>query len=375
MLRTSDLDYELPPDRVATEPSRPRDAARLMVVDRGDPSRAADLRVSDLPGVLRPGDLLVFNTTRVLPARLRGVRAGTGGRIDGLYLSDAAGGAAGERRWNAFLKGRHLRATAVVDVRDREGQSSGIRLVILDRSADEPGAWLVRVEGEEGLSSAEVLERVGWTPLPPYILAARKHGGSGGDERADRQEYQTVYAREDQAASVAAPTAGLHFTPELLSRLAAAGIGRADVTLHVGSGTFKPVETDFVEQHPMHAEWCSMSRETVEAIRWTRAAGGRVIPAGTTAARTIESYAAVVERGEEPPPWLQTRLLITPGYRFLWMDGLMTNFHLPRSTLLALVGAVLDVQGDGLARVKSLYERAVGAGYRFYSFGDAMLVV
>lgn len=372
MLRTADLEYELPPERIATEPSRPRDAARLLVADRADPSRVEDRHVRDLPEILRPGDLLVFNTTRVLPARLRGKRAGTGGRIDGLYLSDVEGGATGERRWNAFLKGRHLRAGAIVDLHDHEGRSSSVTLTVLDRSADEPGAWLVRVDGSEA-PSAEILERLGWTPLPPYILAARKLAGQGGDEQADRREYQTVYARPEQAESVAAPTAGLHFTPELLARLEAAGLRRAEVVLHVGSGTFKPVETEFLEQHPMHAEWCSMSPAAIRAVRETRAAGGRVIPVGTTAMRALESYAAAVGEGETGPEWLQTRLLIAPGYAFRWCDGLMTNFHLPRSTLLALVAAMLGE--DGLARVKALYARAIERGYRFYSFGDAMLIV
>jgi len=378
VLRTSDLDYELPGDRIATEPARPRDSARLLVVDRRDPARAEDRVARDLPGLLRAGDLLVFNTSRVLPARLRGARVGTGGRTDGLYLSDAEGasGAGGERRWNAFVKGRHLRPTAVIDLHDHAGASSGITLTILDRSADEAGAWLVRVDGAGGMTSAEILEQVGWTPLPPYILSARKHAGVVGDDSADRAGYQTVFAKEDRAGSVAAPTAGLHFTPELLAQLAAAGVRRAEVVLHVGSGTFKPVETEFIEQHPMHAEWCSMPAATAEAIRATKAAGGRVIAVGTTAARTVEAHAAAVEGSQEAPGSLVTRLLITPGYELKWVDGLLTNFHLPRSTLLALVAAVLDTGGgDGVARVKALYGRAIGSGYRFYSFGDGMLIV
>lgn len=383
MLRTSDLDYDLPQDRIATEPARPRDSARLMVVDRRDPSRVEDRVIRELPGLLRAGDLLVFNTSRVLPARLRGERAGTGGRIDGLYLSDAPS-PAGELRWHAFLKGRHLRPTAVIDLHDHAGGRSGLRLTILDRSGDEAGGWVVRVEDEAGpaaaLGSPRILDRIGWTPLPPYILAARKQAGRAADDEIDRAGYQTVFARPDQPGSVAAPTAGLHFTPELLAALGAAGVRRAEVVLHVGSGTFKPVESEFVEQHLMHAEWCSMPAETAGAIRAARAAGGRVIPVGTTALRTVEAYAAAVESasGAGLPGSMQTRLLITPGYELRWADGLLTNFHLPRSTLMALVAAVLEAGGGGVCgvdRLRALYARAIGSGYRFYSFGDAMLVV
>jgi S-adenosylmethionine:tRNA ribosyltransferase-isomerase len=229
----------------------------------------------------------------------------------------------------------------------------------------------VEVTGEAA-SSAQVLERVGLTPLPPYILAARRALGIRSDEADDRDRYQTVYSHADQAASVAAPTAGLHFTPGLLSALDRAGIARAEVVLHVGSGTFKPVETEFVEQHPMHAEWCCMPAETRAAILETRRQGGRIIPVGTTACRTIEAYAIETEAGRNPDA-LTTRLLLAPGSTLHWSDGLLTNFHLPRSTLMALAATFLEP--SGVERLKAAYRRAMELGFRFYSFGDAMLIL
>jgi S-adenosylmethionine:tRNA ribosyltransferase-isomerase len=378
VLRTADLDYELPQERIATHPAHPRDAARLMVVDRADPSRISHRVIRDLPDLLCPGDLLVFNTTRVLPARFRGQRIGTGGKMEGLFLSEGTEARRhGGTEWVCLIKGRHTRAGAEFELFDRDGKKSGVRLVVTGRPADEPEAWLAEVVGGlEGpsLLTHNVLERVGLTPLPPYILKARKDAGDPGDEGADREEYQTVFARE--SGSVAAPTAGLHFTPELLARLDERGIRRAEVVLHVGTGTFRPVETEFVEQHPMHFEWCSMSAEALSAVRETKARGGRVIPVGTTAARTLEAYAAATgaSLGEAGlPKSLETNLLITPGYRFRWVDGLLTNYHLPRSTLMAMVAALLP--GDGVASLKRLYAEALRHGYRFYSFGDAMLVL
>jgi S-adenosylmethionine:tRNA ribosyltransferase-isomerase len=391
VLRTADLDYDLPPERIATHPVHPRDAARLMVVAKGEAGAVGEpghRRVRDLPGLLRPGDLLVFNTTRVLPARMRGVRVGTGGRAEVLYLHE--GLAAGALAWTVLIKGRHTRAGAEFDLFDRQGNPSGVRLRVTGRPQSEPEAWTVEVEqrdkGNTGGTTVrrgegqtlEVLNRVGLTPLPPYILRARRDAGDPGNDDADRADYQTVYAREsgdpggDSGGSVAAPTAGLHFTPELLAALARAGVGRAEVILHVGTGTFRPVETEFVEEHPMHEEWCGMTPEAVEAVRAARARGGRVIAVGTTAARTLESYAAAIGEGSGPIPGsLRTRLLVTPGYRWRWVDGLLTNFHLPRSTLMALVGAMVP---GGVAGLKGLYAEAVRRGYRFYSFGDAMLI-
>lgn len=363
VMRTADLEYNLPPDRIATEPVTPRDSARLMVVDRADPSRVKDMRVRDLPGQLRAGDVLVFNTTRVLPARFFGRRIGSGGKVEGLYLVSLpeAGGAP---KWVVLLKGKHVRPGVVVALDETEGGQSGYSLRVVERR--EPGGWVVDVEGPRA-STGEVLDRVGHVPLPPYIVKARQQTGFVADETRDRERYQTVYAAE--AGSVAAPTAGLHFTPELLEQLERMGVERVDVLLHVGAGTFKPVETEIVEDHPMHSEWCSMSRAAVERVQRAKREGRRVIAVGTTAARTLEAYAAA----GETPEYLETRLLITPGYRFAWVDGMLTNFHLPRSTLMAMVAALFAERG--VERLKGLYERAIREGYRFYSYGDAMVVV
>lgn len=427
MLRTADLDYHLPPDRVAVRPAEPRDSARLLVLSRGDPDRLEHLAVRDLPGLLAPGDLLVVNRSRVLPARFVGVREDTGGRVDGLYLHD--GPTPGT--WVCLLRARRFREGARVLVgemakgpkgqrakeEEQGGESeSGIVLVLLERAPEPAGAWVVGVEeianeqrakgqmaneqiakgewGDEGenrsgLTAPEVLERVGVAPLPPYILAARRAAGMETDAPEDREWYQTVYAEGQQiakwpkgqrakdephaAGSVAAPTAGLHFTEGLLRAVEERGVRIAGVTLHVGAGTFRAVETEFVEQHPMHAEWCSMTAETVALVERTRREGGRVIAVGTTAGRTLEAYAAEVQPTGRVPNAIETRLLITPGYAWRWVDALMTNFHLPRSTLMAMVAARLGE--NGVDRLKRAYVEAVERGYRFYSYGDAMIVL
>jgi len=348
MLRTDELDYDLPEGSIATRPASPRDSARLMVVP--GPGQPEHARVHDLPGFLRPGDLLVFNRSRVLPARFEGVRADTGGKVEGLYLRDGAE----PGTWEVMLKARRFKVGMRIII-------EGAELELISRgSDDEPGARLVRVHGD----AARALEQAGLTPLPPYIRAARARKGEAVDDADDRAWYQTVYARE--AGSVAAPTAGLHFTPELLAGLDAAGIRRATVLLHVGSGTFRGVETETVEAHPMHAERCAMDGDCRTEIEAAKARGGRVIAVGTTAARTLESlWAAGAAEAD-------TRLLITPGYRWHVVDGLFTNFHLPRSTLMAMVGALLP---GGVARLRELYALAISEGYRFYSYGDAMLVL
>jgi S-adenosylmethionine:tRNA ribosyltransferase-isomerase len=241
---------------------------------------------------------------------------------------------------------------------------------------------VVEVVDQEGKGAGGgLLERVGLTPLPPYILAARRHQEVEVADEEDRAGYQTVYSRGagagDERGSVAAPTAGLHFTPELLARLEAMGVERAAVTLEVGLGTFKPVEAEFVEDHAMHAEWCVVPRETARAISRARGRGGRVIAVGTTSARVLESFASVEEMLERGEAGVSTRILITPGYRFRNVDGLMTNFHLPRSTLMAMVAAFVerDGAGDGVARLRGVYREALERGYRFYSYGDAMIVL
>lgn len=371
MLRTSDLDYVLPEDRVAVAAAEPRDAARLMVVWRSDPGRVEHRAVCDLPDYLGRGDALIVNNTRVLAARLLGVRTDTGGAVEGLFLSEDAKSATG-LRWRVLLRGRRMRAGLVVALNVGSGAPSGVQLRLVRGLDDEgeKGGWVVELEGPcAGEATGVVLERVGTTPLPPYIRAARRRAALVENEAADRDRYQTVYSDAALGGSVAAPTAGLHFTSELLRQLADGGVARGEVLLHVGTGTFKPVETEYVEQHPMHSEWCRVPAATGELIARTRAARGRVVAVGTTSARTLESFApAEVAAGAEA--W--SRLLVTPGFAWRNVDGLMTNFHLPRSTLLAMVASLFP---EGMPRLLELYADAIGRGYRFYSFGDAMLVL
>ncbi|MBL9030620.1 MAG: tRNA preQ1(34) S-adenosylmethionine ribosyltransferase-isomerase QueA [Phycisphaerae bacterium] len=376
-MRIEELDYDLPESAIATRPAEPRDAARLMVVERGG-SGVRHGVVRDLPEHLRAGDVLVFNRTRVVAARFQGTRVGTGGRVEGLYLHDAERGEAGSEarmtsrgegggvRWVVMLKGGHLRAGAEVDV------GAGVRLRVLGRSEREPEGWEVEVAGAGGRSSEAILEAMGRVPLPPYIRRARKHRGESEEEVADRARYQTVYAgcEPEAGGSVAAPTAGLHFTEGLLARLDAMGVERREVVLRVGMGTIRPVETATVQEHAMHAEWFEVPAATRGAIARARAEGRRVIAVGTTTVRALES----VESMEGETGWRQTRLLIAPGWRFRFVDGLLTNFHLPRSTLMAMVGAFLE-GGGGVARLRALYAEGVAQGYRFYSYGDAMLIV
>lgn len=383
MLRTSDLEYDLPESAIARVPAAERDAARMLVVSRSEPGMLVHARVRDLPAYLRAGDCMVVNHSRVIPARFLGVRADTGGRVEGLFLGEPVPGV-----WRTLLQGKRMREGVRVALHGRDGHDSGVALVLIERLDDEVGGWLARVEVPQGSSpdALAVLERVGLTPIPPYIRRAREHAADTVTDDEDRTRYQTVFAAPGLepvrgsetgagvAGSVAAPTAGLHLTPGLLAALHAAGVTKHDVSLHVGTGTFRTVEAEFVEQHAMHEEWCSMGTPTRDAILRTRADGGRVLCVGTTAARTVESYAAVPEG--QCPAWLATRILITPGYSWRWTDALLTNFHLPRSTLMAMVAALLsrDV-GEGVRRLKRAYEEALGSSYRFYSYGDAMLVL
>lgn len=379
VLRTSDLDFDLPPELIAITPAEPRDSARLLVVSRSDPTLLEHRTVRDLPGYLRAPDLLVVNNTRVVPARFLGRREGTGGKLPGLYLGPAPTPPGdGARRWQVLIKGGHLRPGVRVLLGD------DVQLELLERSTDEPGAWIARLHapdhefGQVDTDQA-ILTRVGLTPLPPYILAARKARGVDVPDTFDRDRYQTTFAESDAAShggsgSVAAPTAGLHLTPALLNQLNVQGVAKAEVTLHVGTGTFKPVETEFVEQHPIHAEHCAMPPATAQAIVRTRTARGRVFAVGTTAARVIETYANLAAADQPLPDSLDTRIFITPGYRWQWVDGLLTNFHLPQSTLLAMVGSLFEASG-GLERVKEVYKLAISEKYRFFSYGDAMLVL
>lgn len=393
VLRTADLEYHLPEGLIATHPVEPRDAARLMVLSRAEGRVADHAAVRDLPTYLRPGDVLVFNATRVLRARFEGVRADTGGRVEGLFLAD------GPRPgvWRVLLRGKRVRVGRDIVLFDRHNRPMLV-LRVLERDAEEEGGWFIearratfgaRSAGERGPDAsppptgasdvaagdpeprpaATVLEEIGRTPLPPYILKARRDAADAGDDDRDRLEYQTVYAG-DQAGSVAAPTAGLHFTPVLLDTLARRGVRLAQVVLHVGTGTFRPVESETVEAHPMHAEWCCVPEAAMDEITRARAEGRRVIAVGTTSARTLESAAA--SPGYRPGEWLSTRLLISPGYPWRWVDGMLTNFHLPRSTLMAMIAALLP---GGVADLKAAYAQAVERRYRFYSFGDAMLIL
>lgn len=381
MLRTSDLEYHLPHERIATRPAEPRDSARLMVVSRTDGRRIDHARVADLPTFLRAEDLLVRNVSRVAPARLRGRRRDTGGAVEGLFLRELPSGA-----WEALLRSNgRLRTNAVIDLHTPQGEESGVVLTLLERAGD---GWRIHAAHAANpgapLSAHVALSRAGATPLPPYILKARRDARISLDDALDRAWYQTVYAANGQEGSIAAPTAGLHFTPELLDRVEAAGARWADVTLHVGTGTFKPVESAFVEEHPMHAEWCEVGAETLRAVERARAkrgvtsgrdtsgGDGRVLAIGTTSARALESVPADAPSDAD---WrAETRLLITPGYEWKRVDAMLTNFHLPRSTLLAMVAALFPGP-DPVRRLLSHYNDAITSGYRFYSYGDAMLVL
>ncbi|KZE14062.1 MULTISPECIES: tRNA preQ1(34) S-adenosylmethionine ribosyltransferase-isomerase QueA [Sphingomonas] len=336
------FDFDLPTDRIALRPAAPRDAARMLVLD-GDATR--DCGVRDLPSCLRAGDLLVFNDTRVIPAQLEGKRG------------DAAIGATlhkreGPRRWRAFVRnGRRLRDGDTIDF------GAGVTATASDKGED--GSFALDFAGDEPVEL--LLERAGRMPLPPYIASKR----GGADER-DAQDYQTLFARE--AGAVAAPTAALHFTPELMAAIEAAGIAHSTLTLHVGAGTFLPVKADDTDDHQMHAEWGRIDAPTADRLNAVRAAGGRVIAVGTTSLRLIES--ATDAEGQVQPFEGDTAIFITPGYRFRGIDGLMTNFHLPKSTLFMLVSALM-----GRERMLAAYVHAIAGEYRFYSYGDASLLL
>jgi len=343
-VRTDDFDFHLPRDLIAQHPSAVRDESRLFVLDRQ--ADTFEHRVfRDVVEYLRPGDLLVLNDTKVVPARLMGHRS-TGGRVEALLIEPGADG------WTAMLKcrGRLLEGETVV--------FEGGVLEAAYRGRDATGKAVL----DFGMTTAEMfvkLDEAGRAPLPPYIKRPR---GDDPDQARDKERYQTVYATAPGA--VAAPTAGLHFTRDLLGRLAERGVGHTTVTLHVGLGTFKPVTADRVEDHDMHAEWFEFSEAASRAIE---EAAGRVVCVGTTAARVVETVAART-RGGAASGW--TDIFITPGYTFRRVDALLTNFHLPRSTLLMLVSALA-----GRERILAAYEEAVRMGYRFYSYGDAMLIV
>jgi S-adenosylmethionine:tRNA ribosyltransferase-isomerase len=340
-MRVADFDFDLPAERIALRPARPRDSARLLVV-RG--TEISDRQVPDLTELLQPGDVLVFNDTKVIPAQLEG-RKGDASIGATLHKRE------GPREWRAFLRNaKRARTGDTIDFGENVSAS------VVDKSAD--GSALLHFDGDEPVEL--LLERAGRMPLPPYIASKRKI-----DER-DRLDYQTMFAREEGA--VAAPTAALHFTPRLIEALNARGIGRETLTLHVGAGTFLPVKSEKIEDHQMHAEWGRIDAATAERLNAVRSSGGRLIAVGTTSLRLLES--AADEDGIIHPFEGDTAIFITPGYRFKAIDGLITNFHLPRSTLFMLVSALM-----GLDVMRAAYAHAIEAAYRFYSYGDASLLL
>jgi S-adenosylmethionine:tRNA ribosyltransferase-isomerase len=347
-MRLDDLDYDLPPHLIAQHPAPERDASRLLVVRRGGPV-AGHFVFRELPNFLASGDLLVLNNTRVLPARLLGRRERTGGKWEGLFLHEGPDGA-----WEMLSQtgGRPVAGENILV--DAETGGETLRLVLVERTAE--GRW--RLRPESGRAAAELLTRFGRIPLPPYI---RK--GKAGD--ADRERYQTVYA--DRAGAVAAPTAGLHFTPQLFGELARRGVERTFVTLHVGPGTFQPVQADDPAEHRVQPEWGELPAEAAAALAARKSRGGRVVAVGTTSVRVLETAARQGAGGA----WSGlTDLTVCPPFSFQAVDGLVTNFHLPRSSLLMLVAAF-----TGLESMRAAYAEAVDRGYRFYSYGDAMLIL
>ena len=335
------FDFDLPADRIALRPASPRDAARMLVLD-GETTR--DLTVADLPASLRPGDCLVFNDTRVIPAQLEG-RRGEARVAATLHKRE------GPRRWRAFVKGaKRLKLNDTIDF------GKDVRAAVESRGED--GSIVLDFAGDEPVEL--LLDRAGKMPLPPYIAGKRP-----ADAR-DADDYQTMFAAEPGA--VAAPTAALHFTPALLAALEAAGIAHETLTLHVGAGTFLPVKAEDTADHRMHAEWGRIDAAAAARLNAVRAKGGRVIAVGTTSLRLLES--ATGEDGEVRAFEGDTAIFITPGYRFRGVDGLLTNFHLPRSTLFMLVSALM-----GRERMQAAYAHAIRERYRFYSYGDASLLL
>ncbi len=358
-MKTADFDFDLPDDRIALRPAEPRDSARLLVVRGGD---LEDRIIRDLPDFLRPGDALVFNDTRVIPARLSGVRERVG--PEGETLTVAVEATLHHRDapdvWSAFMKpGKRIKAGD--RIRFGAGADGACLLGRLDATVVDKGEdGLVTLRFDlAGPALDEAIRDVGVMPLPPYIAAKRAE-----DDR-DRSDYQTLFARWD--GSVAAPTAGLHFTPDLMDAIEARGVSTHAVTLHVGAGTFLPVKADDTADHRMHSEWGEVSTETAAALNAVRAAGGRIVCVGTTSLRLLES--ATTPEGEVRAFHGDTAIFITPGYAFRAADVLITNFHLPKSTLFMLVSAFA-----GLETMQSAYAHAVKDGYRFYSYGDGSLL-
>ena len=354
-MQLADFDFELPEDRIALRPVSPRDSARMLLVAPGRPLE--DLSVADLPAQLRAGDVLVLNDTKVIPARLKGRRVREASNI---AVEATLHKRLSPSRWTAFMKpGKKLAPGDRVqfgETQDRACLLGALDATVVDKGEGGEVTLAFDLAGPD-LDSA-ISER-GAMPLPPYIAAKR------GEDEQDRADYQTVYA--DEEGSVAAPTAGLHFTPSLLERLQAMGVTLQFVTLHVGAGTFLPVKTENLSEHRMHAEYGEVDAATAQALNAARAAGGRIVCVGTTSLRLLESAAG--EDGVIRPFAAETSIFITPGYRFRAADGLMTNFHLPKSTLFMLVSAFA-----GAAAMRAAYAHAIARGYRFYSYGDGSLL-
>jgi S-adenosylmethionine:tRNA ribosyltransferase-isomerase len=356
---TDDLalyDYNLPDELIARQPALRREEARLMIVDRATETVQHRL-IADLPESLRAGDCLVLNDTRVVPARLLGKRAHTGGRWEGLFLELTANG---EWRLLSQCRGK-LQSGEFIEISPAHEPHSSEKLLLQLGEREEDGIWHARPANPVGNQPVETwaaLDKFGSVPLPPYMRRDLA-------EKDDFERYQTVYARH--RGSVAAPTAGLHFTPELLARCTAREIAQAYITLHVGIGTFRPIAVDRLDAHRMHSEWCDVGAEAIGRIDQTATRGGRRIAVGTTTARALESAA----RGGHLVPWRgATDLFIRPPHEFRAIDGLLTNFHLPRSTLLVLVCTFA-----GRDLIMHAYSEAIRQNYRFYSYGDAMLIV
>ena len=340
------FDFDLPQERIALRPVRPRDAARMLVVGPQQHGGFQDKTVSDLPGLLRKGDVLVFNDTRVIPAQLEGRKQGGEAKI-GATLHKRVD----LRRWQAFIRNAKR-------LREGDAIEFGGGVVAQAEKRLEDGSFVLLFEGDEPVEV--LLERAGTMPLPPYIAGKRP------TDAKDRTDYQTMFAARDGA--VAAPTASLHFTPELIDGLDAAGITRETLTLHVGAGTFMPVKAQDTSEHVMHSEWGRIEADVAMRLNQARAAGGRIIAAGTTVLRLLES--AANDDGELAAFAGDTDIFITPGYRFKAVDGLMTNFHLPKSTLFMLVSALM-----GREQMQAAYAHAIAQEYRFYSYGDSSLLI
>ncbi|MGI9013409.1 MAG: tRNA preQ1(34) S-adenosylmethionine ribosyltransferase-isomerase QueA [Phycisphaerales bacterium] len=376
-MRTDALEYQLPVSSIATQPMQPRDAARLLVVyrdqdsqpDASNPGRIEHHHVRDLPAFLPAvNSVLVFNRTAVRPARIEGVRDPTGGLVSGLVVDEWLDEDDGALMWLLMLRSSNrLKPGTRVRLVEPDGRLSAVTFELLERV---DAMFIAAVEWNvESLGPGDILERYGLTPLPPYILRARSSESKILD-REDREWYQTVYADSSMRHSVAAPTAGLHFTEQLLKQLNDAGVQSRELFLHVGMGTFKPIEADSLDAHIMHKEVFAVATDVLHDLVQCRATGAKVIAVGTTTVRCLESIDAtkLPPRGKMLED--ETELMITPGFAFQWVDGLLTNFHLPRSTLLALVGAMV-----GLPRLLAIYQEATRLGYRFYSYGDAMLIL